>query len=496
MSKQHIQAGQGNAFVQEAWSDTFEWLECTTVADMPKPKGDLTPIYEPDPANRNKWIIVDYIQGEPGTPTTTLSRPLFATANYLLSLDCPINLWATYDCAGSQGDPENYRLAILLFQMRVSNSRILAEAVAAQPGEQNEVKTDAELAYQDRLEFYQIAFSVQALRNTAAANAITFLPKLCDSACRSGRGLCEEGYLALDGSIYNSEVKYTKDGGANWTQTATDPFTYAGGDASDIIVLDISTGHKAIVFRGSATTGEPAECAITDDWGATWTNVDIGAVNDQYITHVFMYQAKIWAVASGGYIYSSTDQGNTWTADESGVETIGVLRDICLYSKEMGYAVGDNNVFLYTTDGSEWNARTGPEPGANLLSVAVNGKGHVFVGTNSGALYRSENGGLTWLDQDGVAGAWRQLGAIGSISRIKFDTILRYYGALIYNDGTPVGTVFTTHDGGASWQEVPGQTATWNLGLNDIHICDQNTYFVVGEAHGGSTFVAKASAAE
>lgn len=496
MAKQHIQGGQGNVFVQEDWADTFEWLECTTVADMPKPRGDLTPIYEPDPGNRNRWTIVDYMQGEPGTPTTTLRRPLFTTANYLLSLDCPINVWITYDCAGSQGDPENYRLAVLLYAMRVSNSRILGEAVAAQPGEQGEVMTDAELAYQDRLEFYQIAFSTQSLNSTTAANAIVFLPKLCDSACRAGRGLCEEGYLALDGEIYNSEIRYTRDGGATWTQTAADPFMYAGGNASDIIVLDTSTGHKAIVFRGSATEGEPAECAITTDWGSTWDNVDVGTVNGQYITRAFLYQAKIWAVGSGGYVYSSTDQGNTWTADESGVETAQTLNDICMYSKETGYAVGDNNTFLYTTDGREWNSRSGPEVGANLLSVAVNGKGHVFVGTNSGALYRSEDGGVSWLNPDGGAGEWRRFGATGSVKRIKFDVALRYYGALLYDDGTPVGTVYTTHDGGASWQEVPGQTASWNSGLNDVHICDQNTYFVAGEAHNGFTFVAKASAAE
>lgn len=486
-----ITAGEGDFFVQEEWSEIFDHLTCVGVGDLPLPSGDLTPQYCPDPAQKGKFKVDGFIQDEPGTPTTTLTKPLSPVANWLLEqseMGCAFNFWATYGCGGTRGNPENYDIAVLGFGARVSNSRILGEAVAMQPSDEARVMTDAEISYQARKMFYQLYVARQTVINTAAANGIAFLPQACASRCAPARKSCWEGYMALDGTMYNSEVKYTKNGGGTWAQTATDPFTYSGGDASDVVVFETANGgHRAVVARGSVTEGEPAEIAYTEDWGATWHNVDVGAVNDQYITDLFSYGGEIFAVCTGGYIYVSSDLGDTWTALESGDETVQMLNSIAMYSSQVGYAVGNNNAFLYTTDGDEWNARTGPAAATNLLSVAVNGEGHVFVGAADGSLYRSEDGGVTWPDED-----VRNFGT-GSIDFIAFDTDLRYVGLLIYNTAGGVGTMYRSHDGGASWQAPTGQTTGWNSGLNAGHICDQNHFFVVGEAHGGTTFVAKAN---
>ena len=484
-----IFASEGDVFAQDDWGEIFEHLMCMDVADLPKPKGDLTPVYCPAD-EKGKFKIDGYIRGEPPAATTTLQMPLSVISNYLLEIDCPTNLWVTYNCAGQRGDPENYQLALLVYQFQVSQDTVLGNAVAKQPDQEARLMTSADVAYEDRLEFYQMAFARQSLDNTSAANAIAFLPETCGDRCTSPRALCEEGFMALDGLQYNSEVKYIRKGLTNWTQTDADPFTYQGGDASDVVVFQTATGHKAVVSRGSATTGEPAEVAITTDWGATWTNVDVGSTNAQFINRLFPYSGRIWAAASGGYIYRSNDQGTTWTTLESGNETTQDLNDICMYSLQVGYAVGNSNAFLYTLDGIEWAARTGPAVGVNLLSVAVNDQGHVFVGAADGAVYRSEDQGQNWLDADDVAGSWVDFGN-GSVDRIKFDTENRYWGFLIFNNASGVGTVYRTHDGGASWQAPDGQSGSWNSGLNDVALCDQNTVHTVGEVHSATTFLAQ-----
>lgn len=490
-----VLAGEGDFFSQEEWAEAFEHVICVDVADIPLPKGDLTPQYCPDPARKGKFKMYTQVRGEPAMPTTTLSMPLStAGANYLLDLDCTINGWITYNCDGSRGDPENYQLGVLLYGMVVSNSSILAEAVARGPDQEDVIDTNAELGFQDRLLFYQIAFAVQGLDNTANANAIEFLPKTCETHCTDARGLCEEGYMALDGTLYNSEIKKTHNGGADWAPCPTDPFMYGGGDASDIVLVTTATGHRAIISRGSEQHGEPAEVAISTDWGVTWAQVDVGAMFGpawgQYITRMFYWGGKIWAVcgagpAAGGYVYRSDDLGDTWTLLEAGVETNETLNDICMYSFDDGYAVGDNNAFLFTTDGDDFNLRVGPALGVNLLSVRVNEKGHVFVGAADGTLYVSEDAGVTWTTR-------RAFGA-GSIDRIEFDLSLRYVGVLIHNTGDPIGTAYRSHDGGATWQAPVGQAGAWNAGLNDIFICDQNNFFVVGNTFNGTTFVAKAT---
>lgn len=481
-----FKAGEGDFFVQDQRSEVFAHLTCVGLDELPLPQGDLTPVFCPDPSKKGEFMIDGFVQGEPATPTTTLTKPLSAVANWLLEQKCPFVGWTTWACGGIRGDPENYEIGILLFGMQVSNSSIVAPAVVQARADDTRIDTNAEVAYTDRVLIYQVDVAVQALNNTAAANAIAFLPEACESRCQPQRGLCEEGYMVLDGTLYNSEIKKTHDGGATWVPTSADPFTYAGGDASDVVVFETANGgHRAIISRGSMTLGEPAEVTITTDWGVTFVNVDVGAVNDQWINDLFSMQAKIWAAATDGYIYRSDDLGNTWIALESGVETNWALNSIVMHTLDEGYCVGNFNAFLYTTDGDEWNARVGPSVGTHLLSVATNDAGHVFVGAADGILYVSEDGGVTWAVR-------RNFGA-GSIDWIAFDTSLKYIGVLVYNTAAGVGTTFRSKDGGASWQDPSGQVGAWNAGLNSGFICDANNWFVVGEVFDGTTFVAKAS---
>lgn len=477
-----ITAGEGDFFVQTERAEPFAHLTCVGVGDLPLPLGDLTPVYCPDPASKGKFVIAGYISGEPGSGSTTLTRPLSSVVNWLLENDCGFEAFITYACRGTRSLPQNYIVGAVLFGAQPT-STTLAAAVAQQPGDDGRVDTSADITYTDRRLIYRLVAQAQTLENTAAANAIAFLPRTCEDRCGPARGLCKEGYMALDGTQYNSEIKYTKNGGATWTQTAVDPFLYFGGDSLTLVLIETSDAHRAI-FGRDAALDEYAEIAYTEDWGATWSNVYVGTQMNQSIQKLFHYGGRIWAACSQGYIYVSDDIADTWSAQESGVESGGqTLNDLVMYSLQVGYSVGNANSFLYTIDGSEWNSRTGPAPLTNLLSVTVNDKGHVFVGAADGTLYVSEDEGLTWVTR-------RSFGA-GSVDWVSFDTTRRYFGGLTYTNAAGVGKCNRSFDGGASWEEPAGQTGAWNSGLNSGFICDQNNIFVVGEPHGGLTFVAK-----
>jgi hypothetical protein len=104
------------------------------------------------------------------------------------------------------------------------------------------------------------------------------------------------------------------------------------------------------------------------------------------------------------------------------------------------------------------------------------------VGTDDGRVFRSEDGGLTWVLALDLGG--------GTIDFIGFEPDANYVGFLVHNDGAMLGSVHRSEDGGASWFVVPGMPA--NLGINDGHICDLNTAFFVGNIDaGGTTFVVK-----
>jgi len=478
-----IESGKGRFFVQPDVTLPFSILTCTGVDDVPLPRGDFTPKYCPDPDHAGKWIITSMVQGEPALPTTTLHKPHNEVYNFLLEQNCPFNGLIIHVCEGTAVLPTKFLVAVVLFNARMSDSTLVAP-VSIDPAATDRVETNAPIVYTDRRLVYNLLFSRTALDNTANANGLAFLPELCGSDCGSlPRGLCEVGFMGLDGTQYNSEIKKTEDG-STWVVGAADPFLYDGGDAGKPITFDISGGERVIFPRISTAVGEYAEISYSEDRWVTATNIYVGAVNGQTIQQLRKYRGVAWAAASGGYIYKSIDLCDTWTTESAADATTEGLNDIVMYSERVGYAVGDDNAFIYTLNGSTWVAGTGPSVAVNLHSVAVNSSGHVFVGSAEGNLWVSTDKGATWA-------ARREFGA-GIVSRVEFDTETRYFGALIYNTGAPVGTVYRSFDGGATWQVIPGQTATWNSGLNDLYICDQNHIVVVGETHDGTTFVANA----
>jgi len=403
--------------------------------------------------------------------------------NFLLEQECSFNGLITHVCEGSRVVPTNFEIAAVLFNAQLSDS-VLEAPVAADPGDDERVLTNAPIIYTDRRLVYNLKFSRTSVDNTADANGLMFLPTLCGSDCgNTPRSLCQVGFMGLDGSQYNSEIKVTTDG-STWVEASVDPFLYSGGDTGKPISFDLSDGERIIVPRISTAVGEYAEISYTEDRWATKTDVYVGAVVGQTIQRLRKYRGVIWAAASGGYIYKSTDLADSWTAKSSGTATAQDLNDIVMYSDRVGYAVGNSNAFLYTLDGSTWSAGTGPAADVNLHTVAVNSKGYVFVGAADGNLYVSTDEGSTWSIN-------HSFGA-GIVQRVEFDDDTRYFGALIYNTASPVGKVYRSIDGGATWQAPSGQTASWNSGLTDIHICDQNHIVTVGNAHGGTTFIASA----
>ena len=484
-----IRSSEGDLFVQDDPSVAFEHLTCTQVGDLPFPQGDLTPVWCPDPAQKGEFIIDGFIRGEAGAATTTLQKPLSNVANFLLEAadeGCQLNGWIPYGCAGERGNAENWDLGVILFGMMISNSTILANAVAAMPADEARVMTSADLSYMARMMIYLLRFDRQGVNNTADANAVAFLPMRCADRCGPARRACTEGYIALSGSLYDSEIKYTRNAGVSWSQVAVSPFAQ-GGSVSDLVLLEVSGGHRAIFSRGSSTVGVAAEISVYADFAKVADHF-VGSVAGQTIQALYAYGGRVWAAASDGYIYISVTSGDTWTEAEAANETSEDLNDLAMYTVNQGYAVSDNNVVLVVNDGVDWNAKTGPAVNTDLLSVDINWAGHVFIGAADGTLYISEDEGDTY-----EADRMIDFGT-GSIDYISFPDInMRYAGMLIFNDATGIGWVYRTKDGGVTWQMAGTQLTAWNSGLNGGFMCDQNKLVVVGNVHEGTTFIGKTS---
>ena len=155
--------------------------------------------------------------------------------------------------------------------------------------------------------------------------------------------------------------------------------------------------YRVIVARGTADVFHPAKIAYTDDKGATWVNVDVGAVNGEYINKLFNVGASIWAVggkSSVGKMWHSGDGGATWTVIYSGVQT---LNDIKCRLDGYGIAVGDANTVLLAKRAAAsggWTAMSGAAGGAGDAATACAIKFNtqtVWYGNANGEIYASQD---------------------------------------------------------------------------------------------------------
>lgn len=488
----------GNVFHQLEFDDPFDFLSCSAVDDITVPEGDVTLKYEPHPGRSGKFRVSSQIVGEPGTPTMSIVRPLQKVWNYLMETECAANYRVNWVCRGDRTVKTNYDVAFVLLYAMITN-RNIPTPTALEPDDEERVETNADLGGMDATMLYKLNGSTQTNSFTQAINDMAFLPMACEGVCGDRIGLGDVGYCVMDAAGYldysEVEVGFTEDGGSTWSAVSGEPFTNIE-DLTSVVLKDLADDHRVIVGR-SAIAGLPPAISYSDDEGATWTPVDLPGVNGDGVNALTKDRdGAIWAVCDDGYIFKSTDMANSWTAKEEAVETSEDLNDIAFVmtamfgDEQVGYVVGDSNAFLYTEDGGDdWAAGVGPATGVNLLSVAVNRFGHVFVGTNDARVFRSTDG------PDTDADSWVEIAdhTAGSINSIDFDPEFHFFGAYSWDNASPVGTVYRTEDGGASWYAtlLVGTTPT-NQGINVVKVPGTNMIYAGGELlAGGTPFIGK-----
>lgn len=478
-----VERYEGNLFIQTDPAAPFTFLTCTGVGNITIPKGARTIKYKQDLKRSGRLVAAGALQGVADFVTASITRPLSTVNNYLQEIACPFNARINWACRGARPLLPNYELSGLLFDAAFTTGTI-ENPLSGGETDNDRINTTGELSATRWTYIYPLSGARQAMAATSEVFALAVVPSECASKCGDRVGLGQIVWAGLSSTAYTiGYLLVTFDYGATWAAPLNQPFSVSG-DVSSIVIVDAQNGYRLIASRGNVEGGNPAEVSYTDDEGDTFHDVNVGAVNGQTIQSLFRDAiGRIWAAALGGYVYRSNDLGVTWTTQEAGVETTERLNDICFYDENVGYAVGANNAFIYTTDGTTFTLRVGPAAGVALLSVAVNYAGHVYVSTADARIFRSVDRGATWTTILDLA--------VGSVNQIRFDDDFRYFGFMVWDDASPVGTVYRSGDAGNTWDAV-GTPATdyLNAGINCVAICDANMAYVGGPAQAGTSFVA------
>lgn len=483
-----LQAGSGRVWLQRGGpGNAYQLLSAYGAGQVQRPRAAPTPYYTPDPAKRNNWLIQGETIPPPGLVTTTLDNVYSTVKSVLLALDCPAGLQFRYGACDRPDIPSAWDKILDLPGMRVGNWT-LNPNIARDPTNQALLVETGDITARDVFEALKLTVTRITVTEVQNANTVFVSRNAdCGGICGPAVEIADDVYFGGFSALYGTaNLQVSSDGGGSFAPSAADPF---GQNLA--IMGGLQLGGRIIVISDSNTP----TLAYSDDSGATWTTVTYsgGAVGD--LADVFALDwGHVYLVGDGGHIFFSDDGGGSIAIQDNASATTENLNKVRVLRSLVGYAVGDNDTILKTSDGATWAAAAGNTgSGDDIIALGVVDENRLLVGTSGGELFVSVDGGDTFAAQ-----AFSGSGA-GAVRGIDFvpDTNGEY-GFMIHDSAVPVGTVFRTIDGGASWDKLLtvgngsiGATPT-NAGLNDVVAVGVNSAFAVGAVQGGTAFVVKA----
>ncbi|NCO05237.1 MAG: hypothetical protein GW939_03780, partial [Candidatus Magasanikbacteria bacterium] len=187
-------------------------------------------------------------------------------------------------------------------------------------------------------------------------------------------------------------VVKTEDGGATWTRVA------------DTGTLDRLTSVDFVSGQVGYAAGDDGSFLRTTDGGNSWTHESL-QYNEQQLSTItnilFIGENRGMVITDNGQLLLTMDGGVTW---EAKIQEQGVFHDIFFIDNSIGWAIGSDVGLWRTLDGGNtWNSLdytfddNSTVRGSQALAISfTSARDGLFAGAN-GSLYRTANGGLTWV---------------------------------------------------------------------------------------------------
>ncbi len=252
----------------------------------------------------------------------------------------------------------------------------------------------------------------------------------------------------------------------------------------EISIVDANTVWVS-VYDGTGNGTYPKTFSKTTD-GSTWTAGTItGPPSAALVGDIAALDANTaWVVTApstgtnGNGIWKTTNGGGTWTRQgttSAPYSTASFANVIHFWDANEGFTSGDPvgtafQIFRTTNGGTTWTAvANAPAPLGGieygLTGVKYVNGNSVWMGTTRGRILRSTDRGATWaafpspaLDFGGGAAGG---GVDGSSAKMAFKDANN--GILIAVDNSVEAVMYSTTDGGATWEPME-PTGTWFFG--------------------------------
>ena len=246
----------------------------------------------------------------------------------------------------------------------------------------------------------------------------------------------------IGGGVYKSS-----DGGNSWTD-------YSSG-LIDSSVQSLAFNSEGDLLAGTTDGG----VYIRDPFASSWISSSTGleSVNVNLIRS--RSDGDLFAATSSG-VYRSTDGAVSWTWSITGFEyrNIEALR---IHPDGSIYAADGYRIYRSTDDGTTWNNVTNniQDGEVEVLEIAFNSNGDIFLATNDhGVLYSSDDG-QTWSFRN------------NNLPYLDLRTIATNSNNIVFmSDGI---TTYRSSDSGQNWEEImnglpDGDISEFAVGQNDV----------------------------
>lgn len=292
-------------------------------------------------------------------------------------------------------------------------------------------------------------------------------------------------YEGNDGGVYRSDTNGTPD---SWVKATHEPYTQH-------YTVDVAETNPDRITGGLQDQGSIRSWTPTTDPGlASWANYNGG---DGLYTPIDWSDQNIY--------YGCSQYGNCARFDDRtpGVRTPisdGAVSRIFNWKSPLVIDPNDPKTLYFAGDvvnkstnrGETWtpiSPVTNPLPGmpteldptyfrfGTITTVAVSESvpGTLYAGTDTGRLWKTDNGGGNWTEITGLPKRWVSSVAIDPINRNRaFVTFTGFF------QGDDNAHVYATTDGGRSWRNVSSNLP--NAPVNDVVIdYRRNTVYVASD---------------
>jgi photosystem II stability/assembly factor-like uncharacterized protein len=204
------------------------------------------------------------------------------------------------------------------------------------------------------------------------------------------------------------------DEGATWSEMAGFPdiggYDIEVDPVSPSVIYAAGLGAATVpdwVYPGGYTFKDPAGVYKSADGGRTWANIlttsnECRAIRLHPSNHNLLFASSL----SDGF-FVSADGGENWKNAVTGLDSLNLtsvwVNGSKVYAGTQGFGVyaGDLNA---ATGAVTWVAARSnkPVPDVHNLQIQVDpsNSNRIYVGSNPGGLFRSDDGGKTWYDKN------------------------------------------------------------------------------------------------